>query len=188
MTKTLTRSTLWDIAIEQHGFVTAAQARDEGIAQAAVTMLVQRGKLERAGWGIYRFPEIPVSQYDRYALAVLCTGAPEACLSHETALDCYGISDINPNLIHLTVAANRRVRRQGIKDYVIHRENLAVVQIAWWQRIPIVRPAVAVAQCIESKVPTYLLDQAIANGCRQGYIKTVEAEMLQQKLEIRNAR
>jgi predicted transcriptional regulator of viral defense system len=36
--------------------------------------------------------------------AVLCAGFPEACLSHDTALDAYGVSDINPTAIHITVA------------------------------------------------------------------------------------
>jgi predicted transcriptional regulator of viral defense system len=187
MTKTLTRSTLWEIAVEQHGFVTAAQARDEGINQAAVTMLVRRGKLERAAWGVYRFPEIPPTQYDRYMLAVLRTGVPEAALSHETALDCYGISDINPNLIHVAVNLNRRIRRQGNEDYVIHYEPLTQNQVGWWQKIPTVKPAVAIAQCIDYGTPTHLLNQSIESGQKHGYLKTAEAEELRKRLEIRYA-
>ena len=87
-------------------------------------MLVHRGTLERAAFGVYRFPQYPVSQYDPYMVAVLWTRAPEACLSHETALDAYGISDVNPNLIHVTVAAGRRLRRAGGEDYEVHHQDL----------------------------------------------------------------
>lgn len=182
------RTTLWDIATEQHGYVTAAQAREMGISQATVTMLVQRGKLERAGWGVYRFPEIPVTQYDQYTLAVLWAGAPEACLSHETALDCYAISDINPSLIHITVDPARRIRRQGGDGYAVHYEQLGAKQTGWWEQIPIVKPAVAIVQCLKYGTPTYLLLQAIENGYRKGYLKKAERDDLFDKLEMRHER
>ncbi|MDR1184355.1 MAG: type IV toxin-antitoxin system AbiEi family antitoxin domain-containing protein [Coriobacteriales bacterium] len=186
MMKTLARTTLWDTAIDQHGYVTAAQARDVGISQATVTMLVQRGKLERAGWGLYRFPEIPVTQYDQYALAVLWTGVPEATLSHETALDCYAISDINPNLIHITVNPARRIRRSGGEEYVVHYETLSHEQVGWWEQIPIVKPVVAVEQCIDYGTPTYLLVQAIENGHKDGYLKKTDRDTLMERLEKRH--
>ena len=44
-------------------------------------------------------------------LAVLWTGAPEAALSHETALAVRGYGDINPGKVHVTVRAGRRIRR-----------------------------------------------------------------------------
>ena len=186
MNRATTRSALWEIAIEQHGFVTAAQAREEGFSKAAVNMLISRGKLERSAWGVYRFPEIPVSQYDQLALAVLWTGASEACLSHETALDCYGICDINPSLVHLSVKTNRRIRRSGGDDYIIHYETLSKTQVGWWERIPITKPFVAIEQCIRYRTPTYLLDQAIENGCRNGFLKKREADELREELEKRS--
>lgn len=73
-------------------------------------------------------------------LAVLWTRAPEAALSHETALDAYGISDVNPNRIHVTIGKNRRLRRAGGDIYVLHREDLGPAQTSWWQEIPTVPP------------------------------------------------
>ena len=111
--------------------VTAQQAADLGVGKGALQMLVQRSTLTRVAHGVYRFPQYPVGQYDPYMLAVLWTRAPEACLSHETALDAYGISDVNPNRIHVTVAKHRRLRRASGDDYVIHREDLTPAQIGW---------------------------------------------------------
>ncbi|MGH3276017.1 MAG: type IV toxin-antitoxin system AbiEi family antitoxin domain-containing protein [Streptosporangiaceae bacterium] len=103
-------------------FVTAQQAAEHGVARGAVQMLVHRGTLIRAAHGVYRFPRFPVSQYDPYMLAVLWTRVPEACLSHETALAAYEISDLNPWQIHVTVSRDRRLRRAGGDGYVIHYE------------------------------------------------------------------
>lgn len=185
-TKPLARDELWEIAITQLGFVTAQQAKAVGVGKAALQMLVQRGTLTRVAHGVYRFPQFPVGQYDSYMLAVLWTRAPEACLSHETALDAYEISDVNPNRIHVTVAKSRRLRRADGDDYVIHREDLAPAQIGWWQEIPTVTPATAIAQCIAYGTPTYLLRQAIDRGHVRGYLKATERDELAEALEARH--
>lgn len=144
----LARDVLWDLAESQHGYFTAAQAREQGVSNQAVVMLCNRKTIKRATVGVYRFPKFPSSQFDPYMLAVLWTMAPEACLSHETALDIYGISDINPNLIHITVAKNRRIRRKNDAGYVIHNQDLTAADIGWWQEIPTVTPAVAIKNAL----------------------------------------
>ncbi len=184
----LARDELWDIAITQHGFVTAQQATELGVGKGALQMLVQRGTLTRATHGVYRFPQYPVGQYDGYMLAVLWTRAPEACLSHESTLDAYRISDVNPNRIHVTVGKHRRLRRTGGGDYVIHYEDLAPAQIGWWQEIPTVTPPTTIAQCVAYGTPTYLLRQAIERGHAQGYLKTAERDELATALEARHER
>jgi predicted transcriptional regulator of viral defense system len=176
---------LWEIAATQHGFVTAQQAVGLGVGKGALQMLVHRGTLTRAAFGVYRFPQYPVGQYDGHMLAVLWTRAPEACLSHETALDAYGISDTNPNRIHVTVGKRRRLRRASGEDYLIHYEDLQPVQIGWWQEIPTVEPVTAIAQCIAYGTPTYLLRQALDRGHSQGYLTTAERDDLAAALEVR---
>ncbi|HQA24119.1 MAG TPA: type IV toxin-antitoxin system AbiEi family antitoxin domain-containing protein [Rhodoglobus sp.] len=186
--KALARDELWDIATTQHGFVTAQQATEIGIDKHALQMLVHRGTLERAAHGVYRFPQYPVGEHDNLMLAVLWTRVPEAALSHETALDAYGISDVNPNRMHLTVGRQRRFRRAGGDDYVVHYEDLAPKQIGWWQEIPTVTPATAIAQCLTYGTPTYLLRQAIERGHAQGHLKATERDELAAALEARHER
>ncbi|MBA3741345.1 type IV toxin-antitoxin system AbiEi family antitoxin domain-containing protein [Sporichthya sp.] len=186
--RALARDDLWEVATRQHGYVTAQQADTLGIGIQTLQMLVHRGTLNRAAHGVYRFPQYPVDQYDPYALAVLWTRAPEACLSHETALDAYGISDVNPNRIHVTVAKRRRLRRAGGELYEVHYEDLTQRQIGWWQEIPTVAPAAAVAQCLDYGTPTYVLRQALERGHAQGYLQSAERDELATALELRHER
>lgn len=161
----------------QHGFVTAQQATETGIDKHALQMLLHRGTLERAAYGVYRVPQYPVGEHDNLMLAVLWTRVPEAAMSHETALDAYGISDVNPDRIHVTVGKQqRRFRRAGGADYVLHYEDLDPKQIGWWQEIPTVTPAMAIQQCIAIGTPTYLLRQAIDRDQAQGYLKAAERD------------
>jgi len=183
--RVLAREELWEIAELQHGFVTAQQALDAGVSKQAMQMLVHRGTLVRAAHGVYRFPKYPVGEHDQEMLAVLWTRVPEAALSHETALDAYDLSDINPNRIHVTVAKHRRFRRAGGDGYVVHYEDLDPRQIGWWDEIPTVTATTAIAQCIEYGTPTYLLRQALERGHARGYLKTAERDALQQMLEVR---
>lgn len=184
----LARDDLWDIAAAQHGFVTAKQATEMGIDKRALQMLVRRGTLTRVSFGVYRFPRYPVGEFDVHMLAVLWTRAPEACLSHETALDLYGISDVNPHRIHVTVSRQRRLRRTGGDDYVIHHEDLSPAQVGWAEEIPTVTAATAIAQCISYGTPTYLLRQALERGHAQGYLRTTERDALTELLEARHDR
>jgi hypothetical protein len=84
---------------------------------------------------MYRLPQIPVSEHDPFMRAVLWTGAPEACPSHETALACYEISDVNPDKTHVTAGARHRIRRSGGDGSEIHYQDLAPWRIGWWNQV-----------------------------------------------------
>lgn len=186
MTKRLARDALWEVAAEQHGFVTAAQASGLGLGKHTLQMLLHRGTLDRAAFGVYRFPQYPVGEHDELMLAVLWTRVPEAALSHETALAAYAISDVNPDRIHVTVGRQRRFRRGGGEDYVVHREDLTAAQVGWWQEIPTVTPATAIEQCLANGTPTYLLRQAIHRGHDRGHLTAHQRERLTMVLEGRH--
>ncbi|MDO5617612.1 type IV toxin-antitoxin system AbiEi family antitoxin domain-containing protein [Kocuria sp.] len=182
----MAKDELWDVADVQHGFVTARQAADAGVAAPTLQMLVHRGTLQKVAHGVYRFPKYPVGSHDAKMLAVLWTGAQEAALSHETALDAYAISDVNPNRIHVTVARRRRIRRSGGDAYVIHYQDLQPAQVGWWNEIPMVTAAQAISQCIDYGTPIHLLRQAVERGHAHGYLTKAEQGELAKRLEMRH--
>jgi len=179
---------LREVALDQHGFVTTAQALDEGVSQAELSTMVARGRIERAAHGVYQVPQVLETEYDSYQLAVLWTGAPEACLSHDTALEAWGITDINPDRIHVSVARSRRLRRAGEERYVIHYEDIAAQQVTWWQGIRIVTVPTAIVQGIASGVPTYLIRQALDRAGRTSILPGAKREKLTAELEARDGR
>jgi predicted transcriptional regulator of viral defense system len=176
---------LREIAMDQHGLVTYQQALDEGVSPQLISVLTKRGRLERVAHGVYRVPQVPATQYDQFMKAVLWTGVAEAVLSHDTALDAYGVSDINPTAIHITVAKNRRIARKGGRAYILHHQDLTAEQVTWWEEIPIVTLPVAIEQCINGKVQTYLIRQAIERGAKLGKLRPEEKKKLTQMLESR---
>lgn len=178
----LSRDVLWDVAADQHGYFTIQQALDLGITRQAVNQLAHRGTVDRASFGVFRFPRYPASAADPYMLAVLWTRAPEAALSHETALDVFEVSDVNPGVIHVTVGRGRRLRRTGSSQYAIHAQDLTPAQLTWWEEVPVVTLATAISQCLDIGTPTYLLRQAIENGHTQGRLPTKARDGLAARL------
>jgi predicted transcriptional regulator of viral defense system len=177
---------LREIALDQHGFVTTEQGVQEGVSHAELSTLVARNRLERVAHGVYRVPQVAETEFDQYQLAVLWTGASEACLSHDTALAAWEVSDINPDRIHLTVARRRRIRRAGGDLYVVHHQDLGARQVTWWQGIRTANVPTAIAQCIASGVPTYLIRQALDRAGRTSHLPTADAENLAIALEARD--
>lgn len=177
---------LREVALDQHGLVTTAQAADEGVSNAELSMMVARDRLERAAHGVYRVPQVPQTEFDQYQLAVLWTGAPEACLSHDTALAAWDVTDINPDRIHVTVARHRRIRRAGGERYVIHYEDIGSSGVTWWQGIRTVDVPTAIGQAITSGVPTYLIRQALDRAGRTSRLPATDRERLANELEARD--
>ncbi len=179
---------LREIALDQHGLVTAAQAVADGIPKTELPKLAARDRIERVAHGVYRIPQVPATPHDNWALAVLWTGAAEACLSHETALAAWDVSDVNPDRIHLTVSRSRRLRRAGGERYVIHHRDLDPSQRTWWEGIPITNLPTTVADCIATGTPTYLVRQAIDRAGRTSLLPAAHRDQLNQLLEERDDR
>lgn len=179
------RDMLWDVALDQHGFITLANARRLGISKDAVAMLARRKKIQRVATAVYRFPGFPAGSHAPYMQAVLWAGDPRACLSHDTALAAYEVSDINPDRVHVTVPRNRRIRRSKGDLYAVHHEDLTDGEIGWWDEIPTVTLATAIRQCIDSGVPTYLVRQALERGLEAGRLNAADKQALALRLDER---
>lgn len=176
---------LREVALDQHGFVTTAQALETGVSKATLSKLATRERIERVAHGVYRVPQVPSDHYDRFMLAVLWTGTPDALISHESALDLYGVCDINPKAIDVTVPKGKRISRSGGEGYHIHREDIAERDRAWREEVPVVTLARAIRQCIQAGTAAYLLEQAMDNGLAEGLITTGEFGRLNAMMQER---
>jgi predicted transcriptional regulator of viral defense system len=173
------RAVLWNVAVEQCGYVTSADATRLGVPVVELGKLAARGKLERISYGLYRFGEWPVTDRDQFMEAVLWTRDPAAALSHETALDVLELCDANPDRTHVTVPVRRKLRRiNSPTPVVIHYEDLAEAERGWWQQIPTVTASTAIRQAIESGTRLSLIEQAIYAAVTRGLITGPDAEAL----------
>src|SRR5713101_7282134 len=104
------RARLFDLASEQGGYFTAAQARTCGFSKALLAHHAKSGRFQRIRQGLYRFREYPSSPREDVIAAWLATGRESAVVSHDSALDMLGLSDVVPEVVHLTVPRAKRYR------------------------------------------------------------------------------
>jgi predicted transcriptional regulator of viral defense system len=174
-------TTLHDLAVEQYGYVTAADARRFGIDVHRLIRMVSSGLVERVGWGLYRFPDIPATAVDQLMEATLWP-REQGVLSHDTALDLYELSDVNPAKIYVTVPKRLRLRRRQPVVYEIHRRDLPDADITVHENLRVVTPRRAIEDGISRQLGPELIAQAIATARRRGMITADDERDLEAML------
>jgi predicted transcriptional regulator of viral defense system len=177
--------TLHEIAEDNYGFLTVNDARRAGILPQRLAEMARRGSLQREGVGLYRVDPFPTHELDNYRKATLWPYGVEGVLSHETALDLYELSDVNPAKIHITVPKRYRLRRRGVPPaYGFHNEDLEERDITRHEGLPIVTSAKAIRQCHEANLRRDLLRQALEDAKRRGLLTQSAYGELMHELEF----
>ncbi len=117
------RARLFDVASEHGGYFTSGEAKASSFSRALLSHHVKSGRFVRVKRGLYRFREYPGSPREHVLAAWLAVGKDTAVISHESALDILGLSDVVPDAVHLTVPRSRRSQRllPGVKMHTIWR-------------------------------------------------------------------
>ena len=118
-----------DLAADQWGLVTTAQARSLGVSAQAVARLTHQGALDRVTHGVYRVTGAPPSPLDdlraawlalepaRRAAERLHDEAPTV-VSHRSAAAIHELGDLESDEFEFTSAERKQTRRPDIR---IHR-------------------------------------------------------------------
>lgn len=122
------RAQLRRLAAVQCGHFSAAQALAIGYSYPQQTYHMQQGNWQRVARGIYRFPEVPVSEYDDLVRWSLWSRGLSV-VSHHTAVAVHGLADVAPPYVHLTVPRTFRAKATGV---VLHRGDLPDIDV--WER------------------------------------------------------
>jgi predicted transcriptional regulator of viral defense system len=175
---------LAEIAADRHGLVTTEDAIAVGYARGTIDKMARRGQLERVARGIYRIPFLPGGELAAYMAAALWPQGTTGVLTHETALDLWDVSDINPAKTHLTVPARHRPQREVPRNLVIHREDLDPADVTTIEGVPVVTLEKAIRQCAEAHVGLDLLEQAVRHGRERGLLRRQVADALTTELGL----
>lgn len=171
---------LYEVAMGQHGIVTAADARELGIDGAVLRMLHKRGRLIRLSRGVYRFPEMPAGPLDQYAAATFWPQGVRGVLSHLTALERHDLCDVNPAKIDLTLprAYDLNPRRAVPRHLRLHFEDLPEADVTTLEGLPIVTPARAIVDAALGGVRDDLVRQALATLKERGLLTRADANRI----------
>jgi predicted transcriptional regulator of viral defense system len=173
-----------EVAMDNHGYLTVADAVAAGIEPVALRKLAATGRLEHAAQGVYRVPLLAAGPLAPYAEAVAWTRG-RGVISHESALDLLELCDVNPPLIHVTVPRAYAPRRRGGELYRIWRRTVEPTAVTHVDGVPIVRAADSIRDCLAYGTDTRLLLQACETGRREGYLTEEQLHVLEAQVQVR---
>ena len=167
------------VAENQHGYLSAAQAAEAGVSDAALAAMTRRGTVERLSRGVYRIAQYPADRLGQYMEAVLWPQrGVRGVLSHESALEFHELSDASPARLHITIPPEHRVRRAVPRHLELHFSALAPDDVLILDGVPVTTPARTIADCAHAHLSPLLIRQAIDDGRRHGKLTHRDADEL----------
>jgi predicted transcriptional regulator of viral defense system len=129
----------------QGGMVTTSQAAASGVSRRVLHSLTGAGALARRRHGVYQLTMVPSSRNDDVRAAWLqAEPGPlrpdqrSAAVCRETAAEVYGIGDLYPPAIQLTLPRPRRTNQLDVRFYAA---ELGADEVEWVDGIRVTRPA-----------------------------------------------
>ncbi len=162
---------LFSRASEQAGYFTAAQAHAHGYGPQLLSYHAERGRFERVRRGLYRLRDYPSSPREEVMAAWLAAGKESAVVSHESALELLGLSDVVPTTIHLLVPRNRRWVR-ALPGVTVHTaaDDLAPDETVTRQGLRITAPVRTILDVATSGTAPEQVIMAVGQARERGMI------------------
>ena len=118
-----------EFAKENNGIITTADISKKGILRGNLKNLVDTGKLEKTGRGVYILPEIWEDEFVNLQVRF-----KKGVFSNETALFLWDLTDRTPNKYHMTFPESynlTNVKKEGIICSTVKREwyDLGLVRV-----------------------------------------------------------
>lgn len=169
--------TAYSIATENHGILTAYEARRNGIASKDIARWVRIGRFIKLGNGVYKSTQYPSSEEDAYAVAVAQCGRG-AYLCGESVLGFLRLMPTNVDRIYVRIP--RRVRRKLPDGYVVGVGKTGYMPLNV-NGVMCQRPKDAICQCIGAHMNDRLL-LAAQNAFANGFIDKTELQGIEREL------
>lgn len=168
-----TERALIEIAREQEGYFTAAQALSVGYTYRQQNHHKNRGNWLHIDHGVYRLRSYPESEHEDLIRWSLWSrnrrGEFQAAISHETALAIHNLGDAMPAKAHLTVPPGFRKKVPG--GCIVHRARLTPDDIEHRRGFNVTTPRRTILNIAESHVSQDLLEGAVRDALRRGVVR-----------------
>jgi predicted transcriptional regulator of viral defense system len=163
------RARIFETASEQAGYFTAAQAQMCGYSRALLAHHANSGRFIRVRQGLYRFREYPSSPREYVTAAWLAAGRDAAVVSHESALDILGLSEVVPEVVHLSVPRSKRYRTStaGVAVHTTTR-RIGKSDVVVREGIRVTGPVRSIVDCAEAGTAPEQIMAAVGQALDRG--------------------
>lgn len=174
---------LFETAAAQEGFFTTQQAAEAGYSPQLLTHHLRAGNVRRIHRGIYRLVHFPAGEHEELVIAWLWSELA-GVVSHQTALALYGLSDVMPAHVHLTLPADWRHRRLRVPpSIVLHHGDVPPEDRTWFGAVPTTTARRSLTDCARNGLSPELLRQAAQQAMRRGLATRAELTEVDAALE-----
>lgn len=168
---------LYELAANQAGYFSAAQAHELGYSSRSLVHHVTAGHFERVSRGFYRLVGVPAERYEDVVAAWLKLASRGAVVSHETALALHDLAPSRSHEIHLTLPRARRPRASQAGSAV--RLHTAVTplrrdEVSNRFGVQLTSPARTIADIAESGTDPSVVVEATARALGTGVLSPPE--------------
>ena len=164
---------LYEVAAEQGGYFTAAQARQVGYAYSQQHYHCSRGNWLRIDRGLFRLRDFPPGEREDLIRWSLWSrdqkGIPQAVVSHDTAFTVHDLSDVMPERVHLTVP--RGFRKRVPAGCILHFASLADEEIETRLGYSVTTPLRTLIDVAGSALSQEHLDAAVKEALERGLVR-----------------
>lgn len=173
------RERLFDLAQEQHGFITTDDARSLKIPPIELRKLAHRGKMVNVKRGVYQFQELSGSMNESFLFATLNVGK-DAYLVADAVLAFHDLAQVNPRAIR--VGTKQRIRHPLPQNVIVADHGVPENQIEVRDGIRVTRVARAIIDSKGLVMKERLLD-ALTNAIDRGLVTSLETREVQMALK-----
>lgn len=148
---------LYRLATTQHGYFSAAQAKDIGISTYTLRQHIDLVRVRRT---VYRLAQFSSSDHEDMVVVWLWSKR-SGIFSHETALMLHNLSDALPSKIHITLPlAWKRQHSKLPTIAVTYYADLTHKDWMWIEHLPTTTPLRTIDDCHDASSSTELIAQA----------------------------
>ena len=165
---------LFEVADRQAGYFTAGQALEAGYDYPLQHYHREQGHWTKVGHGLFRLNRYPEGENEDLVRLYLWSrdreGKPQAVVSHETALRLYGLSDLMPEKVHLSVP--KGFRKRSPRGVVLHKRDLVEGDMDEWNGFKVTTPLKTILDVTRSReVSPEHLESAVRVAVMRGLVR-----------------
>jgi predicted transcriptional regulator of viral defense system len=154
----------------QAGYFTVQQAINAGMDRSTLRYHARPGgRYERVRRGLYRLRHFPSSPYEHIMAAWLPLRDAGAVVSHESALELHGLSDVIPNAVDLSLprAERGQRRRVGVRLHTLNRPPTKA-EAHDLSGLPVTSPERTIVDVLETGTQPEQIEMAIRQALERG--------------------
>lgn len=178
------RRQLSELAFNQAGYFSAAQARAIGYSYQAQKYHADRGNWLRVDRGLFRLPGWPGAPEDTFARWTLWSDG-RGVVSHDSALTVHELSDVNPRQVHLTVPPEFRAQHDAVATHPGHLRDDDVLDRGAWRVTTVERTLADVAMTSTQEVVDAAVDEALERGATSRRLLVRRAHAVPDRAALR---